>query len=279
MKLAGVVILYNPDESIIDNINSYIEDVDYIYILDNTEDYSNFSNIAFSRLKKRQYHYIPFRKNMGIAYALNYVIRISQAYDFLLTMDQDSKFSKGMLEKYKDKISKFYQSNVAMYAVNYNSKWSDEATIRLPHEVERAITSGSIVDLAKARAIGGFDEKLFIDEVDHEFCLRAIKNGYKIIEFSDIYLIHHLGTPISKSILGYCFGSTNHNGLRKYYITRNKIYVMKKYPHIRKEYVAFLIKNFLAMILLEKNKKEKIKYILYGIRDALNNNMGKYGKN
>lgn len=276
MKLAGVVILYNPDESVIDNINSYIEDVDFLYILDNTEDYSDFSSIAFSRLKNHRYNYIPFRKNMGIAYALNYVIRISQTYDFLLTMDQDSKFSKGMLKKYKDKISQFCQNDVAMYALNYNSERSDEGTTRLPHEVEKAITSGSIVDLAKARVVGGFDENLFIDEVDHEFCFRAIKNGYRIIEFNDIHLMHHLGNPITKSILGHHFGSTNHSEIRKYYITRNKIYVMKKYPHIRKEYFTFLIKTFFAMIILEKKRKEKIKYILRGIRDALRNNMGKY---
>lgn len=38
MKLAGVVILYHPDENIVENINSYITDIDFLYIVDNSDD-------------------------------------------------------------------------------------------------------------------------------------------------------------------------------------------------------------------------------------------------
>ena len=36
MKLAGVVVLYNPDQKVIQNITSYINEVDVLYLVDNS---------------------------------------------------------------------------------------------------------------------------------------------------------------------------------------------------------------------------------------------------
>ena len=47
IKLAGVVVLYNPDDNYIDNINSYINDIDLLYIIDNSE-----KRIKFQIIKK-----------------------------------------------------------------------------------------------------------------------------------------------------------------------------------------------------------------------------------
>lgn len=37
MKIAGVVTLYHPDMRIIANINTFLDQLDYLYVLDNTE--------------------------------------------------------------------------------------------------------------------------------------------------------------------------------------------------------------------------------------------------
>src|SRR5437016_4565785 len=65
-----------------------------------------------------------------------------------------------------------------------------------PQETEHLITSGSIINLA-ART-GGFDEHLFIDMVDIEYCYKSIAAGYKIIQFKNILLEHRLGTTVYK---------------------------------------------------------------------------------
>ena len=36
MNLAGSVILYNPDSSVINNINTYVEMVSVLYVIDNS---------------------------------------------------------------------------------------------------------------------------------------------------------------------------------------------------------------------------------------------------
>ncbi len=38
ITIIAIVVLYNPNEEIIHNINSYYNDVDCIFVLDNTED-------------------------------------------------------------------------------------------------------------------------------------------------------------------------------------------------------------------------------------------------
>ena len=42
------------------------------------------------------------------------------------------------------------------------------------------MSSGMMIDLSKIKDIGFFKEEFFIDEVDLEFCYRAIKKGYKV---------------------------------------------------------------------------------------------------
>jgi len=37
MKIAGVIVLYNPNEEVIDNIKSYLEDIEILYAVDNSE--------------------------------------------------------------------------------------------------------------------------------------------------------------------------------------------------------------------------------------------------
>ena len=274
MKLAGVVILYHPNENIVENINSYITDIDFLFIIDNSDDSNKTTNIDLNLLKSNKFKYIKLKKNMGVAYPLNFVLSLVDESDFLLTMDQDSKFPPLMLKKYKQEILSFDEHNVAMYTLNYNKNKNTQFTHKFS-EVEKTITSGAIVSVKTAKKIGGFDENLFIDEVDHEFCFRARRNGYKIIKFNNIYLLHHLGNPITKKILRFNIGSTNHNQIRKYYIMSIRIFVMRKYPEVRREYVTFFVKTFIAMVLLENHRIEKVWYIFQGIKDALMNNMGK----
>ena len=90
-KIAAVVILYNPELSILENIKSYIDQVEKLYVVDNSEA-SNESLIqeikSFSKIE-----YIPNKYNIGIAAALNIGARkaIEEGFDYLLTMDQDSE--------------------------------------------------------------------------------------------------------------------------------------------------------------------------------------------
>ena len=272
MLFAGVVVLYNPDLEVFDNINSYYHELDRLYVCDNSEQPNEEIVTKIKALPNVEY--IGFGENRGVSYALNTGLNLSGNCKFLLTMDQDSKFEKGMMKKYKNTLIKNYidDNNVVMYAVNYNDLKSTSDEVQI---VDHAITSGSVLNKRIVEAIGGLEEKLFIDYVDYELCYRAALYGYKTLYFTGIYLKHHLGNPLKRTIFGITIASLNHNKVRKYYIARNIIYIIKKYPSRRVQYFKTLIKHIAKVILLEEEKFERIKYMTRGIMDGIAGKMGK----
>lgn len=191
-------------------------------------------------------------------------------------MDQDSRFEPGMMKKYQELIEEHEKEcpgMTALYAVNY-SKEENQPIGGFRHIV-RTITSGSIIPVDISIKIGGFDENLFIDEVDHEFCYRAVNAGYDLLEIPSILMHHTIGHRTYHHIGSFHFNTLNHSAFRRYYITRNRIYVMKKYPLVRKQYFTELIKMTMKIILVEDHKLNKLKYIMLGAIDGLLNRMGK----
>ena len=93
------------------------------------------------------------------------------------------------------------------------------------------ITSGAIINLKIAESLGGFDEKLFIDGVDTDFCIHSFEKGYQTLLVNEFSLRHQLGeekkvmTPLLKSTF-----RKFHNPTRLYYIVRNHLYLRSKYP-------------------------------------------------
>lgn len=275
MKIAGVVTLYHPDKQVIENIKSYIGQLDFLWALDNTE--SPDSEIKKMVSKLPRIEYVSFGDNKGISYALNYALYKAEGkYDFLLTMDQDSAFYESMMEKYVRLIEENESNNpqkVGVYSVDYDPEFNKRKDP--VSRIHVAITSGSVIPVENSLKIGGFDENLFIDEVDTEFCYRMEKNGYEIIEFPFIILKHSIGNRTFHKIFGKNFKSLNHNAMRKYYIVRNKIYVGEKYPEVRGKYLKTIIKLAAKVILVENNKLEKLKYMFYGGIDGFAHKMGK----
>lgn len=242
IKLAGCVILYNPDKDVMRNIESYIKYLDRLYVIDNQN-----GKIITDRLKNKysNVEIIEHSENMGIAFSLNEVLSLCQnKYTHLLTMDQDSCFDIGIMYKYKNAISGFdWEKTVGVgpKILDYSTtpKYSDVSY----QETLGVITSGNIISIKNAINIGGFDEKLFIDEVDYDFCYKGILKNYKVYVYnSGIYLKHSLGNMIERFFVYRTLKCMNHNHVRKYYIMRNRFYVYKKY-HAMNE--MFFVKNYL----------------------------------
>ena len=49
IKLAGMVTLYNPTDEDIKNIDSYLNDIDVLYVIDNTEGKDNKDRLPKSK--------------------------------------------------------------------------------------------------------------------------------------------------------------------------------------------------------------------------------------
>ena len=83
MKLAAVIVFYNPSENNIKNISKIISSVERLYIVDNSDD----DIIRYKETDKIKY--IKLYENKGIAYALNKGAKeaIKENYKWLLTLD------------------------------------------------------------------------------------------------------------------------------------------------------------------------------------------------
>lgn len=269
MNLAGVVVLYNPNISqVLDNIDSYLHKLDVLYVFDNSDNEINYQETLKERSVKIQYY--TFMENKGIAFALNYCSQIAydSGFKWILTMDQDSSFNVADgIGKYVDLVSIQLNNNIGLFSPYFSGESAEQPQF---------YTSGAIMNLEAWCLIKKFDENLFIDEVDGDFTFRLHESKYNLIKINEIKLVHELGSQYCRKILWKKICSDNHSALRKYYIARNRIYLMKKRPSMRWLYFNDSLKKFILFILIEENKKRKCSMILRGVYDGLTNRMGKY---
>jgi len=278
-NLAAVTVLFNPDNLTIENLSSYSSQVDKIYVIDNSE--ATNKHIVDKIISIKNVEYISNQKNLGIAAALNIGAQkaIEDNYEFLLTMDQDSKASEGMIETLYNIIKTNEQIAIAA-SEHFNPNIHKMDTTQKTYEVNYTMTSGNLLRLCAYKQAGGFLEKLFIDYVDHEYCLRLRSQGHKIIMTNETYVYHILGNSEKKKFLFWNIYPTHHSPLRLYYRTRNRFYVNRTYKKYFPDYVKEDFKNqlieFFYLLLGEKNLIRKIKMIIKGYSDYRKGNFGEY---
>lgn len=280
-NFAACVILYNPKKEDIANILTYVNKVKKVYIFDNTEGksnenlFQNFENVS----------YFWDNENKGIAIRLNEGCKkaIGDNFEYLLTMDQDSSFLEENIDQYFNAILDFKEKKkVAVYGLEYAANDINGTTPEY-NEVDHLITSASIINLKLYHEIGGFDENLFIDGVDIEYCYSALSKGFKNIKFGRIFFNHTLGIRTKRGSVFtlYLFKKyvSVHSSLRVYYMHRNMLYIKNKYGKLLPEIIHKFVKNQKHHI--SKNIKYSnefftvLKYKRKAFDDYKNNKMGK----
>ena len=273
-KVAAVIILYNPDEKVIENIGSYLHYVDILYAVDNSE---KKSTALMDQLKSNpMIHYIDNMGNKGIAHALNrgFQEAFKDQFGFLLAMDQDSRFKPGDSGKLLESIESDQDIGI------YSPLAFDNELKLFPFADLVSITSGSIFSLDAYKKVGPFNNDLFIDSVDTEYCLRIHRKGYRLKRIPSITLDHHLGNTKKARFLFWDFYATNHSSLRRYYMTRNRFYLWEKFKTEYPEFVRFdrvmALKELIKILLVEDNKLDKIRMSVKGYFDYKKSSYGKY---
>jgi rhamnosyltransferase len=232
MNIAAVVIVYHPDQNLIQRILTYLPFVNKLFVFDNSEGATNdWLKEELSGLNNTLY--IADGENKGISVRLNKAAELSiqDGFEWLLTMDQDSYFPEGSIPSYFACIAQFHQkNNAAMFGIQSLTENKSDSSCH-PEEVPHLITSGSALNLSLFKNIGPFDEALFIDKVDHEYCLRARSKNFKIVRFNNIFMHHNLGTiTYGRSLKNFKLTPrTLHSPVRMYYILRNYFYLKEKY--------------------------------------------------
>ncbi|HWR00319.1 MAG TPA: glycosyltransferase [Chlorobaculum sp.] len=280
LDICGVVTLYNPTDVHISNIGTYIGALGVLYVIDN----SRFQNEELLSEIKRRYDKVEFLscgRNLGIAAALNLAMRRAEddGYELLMTMDQDSYFEDEQYRKYIKSLTELSFEQVAIASpVQIISEYVDSNRV-IFERTEDVATSGNVINLRVARKIGLFNEELFIDSVDHDYCLRANILGYHIVHSHNCYLCHCIGEQYSGTF--FSIKKKNffiHSPKRMYFIVRNALYIKNRYGSSFPDYVsAYMRRTFeraSKCIRYSHRRWEYLRYIMMALCDY---SLGRYG--
>jgi rhamnosyltransferase len=272
-RIAGVVVLYRPGAEVVGNIASYLEQIDCLFVVDNSDD-AAFQASADALGAKVVY--LPNRDNVGIATALNIGAEraVADGYHFLLTMDQDSCATPDMIPRMLDCVGGLDLGMLSPFHVTKSGHCPGSEKCQ---EVMTPMTSGCLLNLRAYREVGPFLDKLFIDFVDNEYCLRLRSRGFRVLRANEARLQHSVGDTKKFGP----FIATNHSPLRRYYKTRNRFLVFGLYFRHFPGHCLFdlvrLTKEIGSIVLFEAEKFSKLGMMWRGFIDFLGGRYGRYG--
>jgi rhamnosyltransferase len=144
-------------------------------------------------------------------------------------------------------------------------------------DVLTTMTSGNLVNLKAYQDVGPFDDRLFIDVVDHDFNLRLKASGYRIIELTNLPLIHRLGTQKKVPLTRLTFVS--HSPIRNYYLIRNSLLVARANSRFFPSYwltaILTITIEIIKVALVENQRALRVKLAFQGLWHGL---LGRSGK-
>lgn len=139
------------------------------------------------------------------------------------------------------------------------------------------ISSGCVVSREAFARLGRFDEALFIDHVDTEYCLRALLRNVPVYVVPSLVLLHRIGARSRHKLGPLELTTMNHPGFRRYYSARNAMQLALQYGL---RLPVAIVPNVLTLwqivqiLLLEKDKAAKLKAIAQGVFDGFFGRMG-----
>ena len=275
-KMLGLVTLYNPDVEVAsDNIKRYIHDLDSLIIWDNSPFEANLKQLLQASLESawKKIIWIGNGENRCIAPAINHAWQYAKehAFDFLLIMDQDSKWAD--FPNYRLQIEHFWTNGKKWVYTPFFEGVKELSQEQPVQFIRLFINSGTVIPIEILSAVGGADEAMPLDALDHDLAIRIQKAGYQVVCITSSTLYHTLGTPSKSESLHLM--TNNYSAWRTYSIARSHIINYRKHrdwltfadkKRIVNEY--FLLR-FIRIVLLETDKANKIKMLLKGIKEGL----------
>lgn len=221
--------------------------------------------------------------NLGLAAALNQGVRwaFAQGFRFALLFDQDTEPRPGIVaELLRVHGLAAERAPTAIVGANYLDdrvhKVQFPAVVRevagwLPWTT--VIVSGSLIERTAFERLGGFCEVLFVDYVDHEYCLRARASGFQVALATRPLMVHSIGRATTHRLPGRTIVTTNHPPVRRYYMARNRVILAKRYAFREPWWVLRSLLSLLwqtvVMLCVEDGRADKFCHLLLGVWHGL----------
>ncbi len=283
--VCAIIVTFRPPAVVPGNLAKARPQVQGLVIVDNGSSHDHLQPVL-EAAQQLDCKLIENGVNLGIAAALNVGVQWakSQGYRWVALFDQDSTLTDGfiaaMLQEYETHPQREMVAIVTPMHIELESgEWerpafADDGTPLV------AITSGSLMPVEIFHRCGWFEEDLIIDRVDDEYCLRVRSMGYTIALCRQAILRHSVGSPQMHSFLGlFQVRATHHGARRYYYLTRNRIVMVKRYWRQYPWWSYFtarsVLRDMVVNFVVEDNRWSKLASTLRGILDGCRGRMGK----
>lgn len=275
-EICGVVVWYNPTTDNVTAINTYLENISHLFIVDNS---TTDNSALINTLPNNKITYLPNLENLGIATALNIGCEaaLNANAKWILTMDQDSKFDRFSLSDFITEANQCPTfDKVGIFSpYHYCGEVSHKKRERFQTTLI-TMTSGNLLRTEAYCKCGRFRDDFFIDLVDKEYCCQLYRNSYTVVKTNRIIITHSLGNGFVRVSPLFQKTFIQHSALRHYYIVRNLLEVRRLYPEHKKYYSRQLRKRLKRCLLYNSDQKwTKIKYMYWGWRDYKKRIFGK----
>lgn len=274
---AGIVT-YNPDiHRLRQNVAAIAPQAERLLVFDNGS-----KNVDEAKRAVPEAVFICSSKNLGMSKALNRLAQVaadSGATDIVF-LDQDSIAAGNLInEESKNRGDDVGLICPLVVDRTHSGVEIDENRIL---EVKRPITSGSMVSLAAWQRVGGYDERLFVDWVDNEFCDNLRVHNFRIIKTCRTHILHEMGHQVyAWSAPGKDDAGQSH-AMRGYYRqnypawrwrdrARSQAITIQKYGLSRigwEERYYFLRATLARILFLEEHKLKNLRAIASGVKSA-----------
>jgi GT2 family glycosyltransferase len=292
MKSFGLIfVLYQPEAGFVGNLSRFSAVCRNVVAVENSP---NPNQDLHAQLRERGVQVILNDNKGGLAGAYNRGAEalLARECDVFFLLDQDSEiedsFFDRMLEAaeqlgvdefllgpkiYEVRLDKFMPALAPGKYLPKSVPVADRASGLVP--TMGVISSGSMISAAAYRKIGPFCEDYFIEYLDGEYSMRALRAGVPIYLNAAVTLRQNFG-DIKRH--GKLF-STNHAAWRRYYVARNCVHCFSTY----REYLGlhwlsgiFVLQQVAMVLLFEAQKVKKLLAILCGYADGVFGRLGPF---
>ena len=299
--VCSVVVTFHPDDNLVERLSRMLEQSACVIVVDNGSSADELEAVRTWTASTPRAELREMGQNLGLAAALNDGVRraIEFGFRFAVTYDQDSIPEAGMVETlintwerhpHRDSVAVVGPKIIDRNAPAEQYRWLrpspkfpilfERVSCQTGHrdDVTFVITSGSLLLLRVFQHLGQFREDLFIDYIDHEYCLRARANGYRIVVTGDAGLLHALGDKREVKLGGVAMRPTFHSPSRLYYIYRNRIPLILQYSFREPHWLVFDVlataHNLVRVALFEGDRRRKLRAAAFGTIDGLRGRLG-----
>lgn len=293
--VCAVIITYRPEVDMLRKVVASVENqVGRLLIFDNgTVDPKLATYLSEAESTSVRVTRAPL--NVGLAAAMNRAAEYAResGFGYLLLLDQDSQPDATMVQTLKKALTTLSQTEpIAAVGPQFRDRRTGYVApfVKVGFPVSQKlmggpgqqvkcdflISSGTLLPLSSIDRVGPMDEGLFIDNVDLEWCFRALHRGMALYGICDAQMQHSIGDAVRPSRL-VSGGIKIHSPIRLYYIMRNRVllYGRKETPIVWiAQDIPRLFLKFFGTALFLSPRGQYLRSMIRGLRDALRRKTG-----